>query len=160
MGIDNLRLIYFSLIYPYLLYGAEIWGGACRTYLNSLSVIQKKLIRIMNFKGRYEHTTTLFHENKMFKLSDVINLQTGIFIYNALNTPVDCGFELPVQNIITRRPTDLRIPSCRTSHSQQSIAYRGVKFWNQLSQETRNATSRDLFKSKIKQTLLDGYRIS
>ncbi len=160
MGIDSLKLIYFSLIYPYLLYGAAIWGGACKTYINSLFVSQKKVLRIMNHKGRYDHTNSLFHQHNMLKLSDVIELQTGLFVYNALNIfSVDCSFQYPDRNITTRRPTDLKIPSFRTSHSQQSVSYRGVKIWNKLPQDIRDANSRASFKNKVKQKLLHSYGI-
>lgn len=33
-----------SLIFPYLLYGAAMWGGAYKTYLDRLFVIKKKLL--------------------------------------------------------------------------------------------------------------------
>lgn len=42
LTIDSLRLIHFSLIYPYYFYGAAIWGGGYETDLNSLVIKQKK----------------------------------------------------------------------------------------------------------------------
>ena len=43
--VDNktLTMIYYSLIYPYLIYGIPIWGNADNVHLNSIFTIQKKL---------------------------------------------------------------------------------------------------------------------
>ncbi len=44
---DNIKLIYTSLVYPYFIYGAALWGGAYPTYIQNLFITQK-LIRIMS----------------------------------------------------------------------------------------------------------------
>ena len=35
--------LYYSLVYPYLLYGNLIWGGICSTHLQPLEILQKKI---------------------------------------------------------------------------------------------------------------------
>ena len=42
LNINALKLVYFSLVYPHLHYGSAIWGGALKTDLDNLLVIQKK----------------------------------------------------------------------------------------------------------------------
>lgn len=44
---ESLRLVYFSLVYPHLLYCCAIWGGACKNLINSVFVSQKTFLRIM-----------------------------------------------------------------------------------------------------------------
>ena len=66
-----LRLIYFSLIYPHLHYCCAIWGGAYTTYVNSLLLSQKKILRVMYFKSRYSHTMELFRKHKLLRIQDI-----------------------------------------------------------------------------------------
>ena len=37
----TLKMVYYSLLYPHLLYGIPIWGNADETHLNSLTKLQK-----------------------------------------------------------------------------------------------------------------------
>ena len=34
--------LYYSIIYPHLLYGIQVWGSACDSYVNRLLILQKK----------------------------------------------------------------------------------------------------------------------
>ena len=36
--------LYYSLVYPHLLYGVQIWGLTFDTYLEKLNVLQKKIV--------------------------------------------------------------------------------------------------------------------
>ena len=49
--------------------------------------------------------------------------------------------------------TDHRIPSFATSYGQRSFSYRGVKVWNTLSTEIKNASSLATFQKLLKQSL-------
>ena len=152
---DNLKQIYSALVYPHLLYCSAIWGGAYKTYLDSIFVAQKKLLRTMYHKNRYDHTNSLFKENHLLKIHDILNLQTGLFVYKSINTyTINTGFQqLPP----SRRLNELRIPFCLTTHAQHSILVRGARLWNQLMNELRNAESHYVFKSKLRKILIGKY---
>ena len=150
--------IYYSLVYPHLIYCSALWGGAFKTLLDSLFICQKKIICIMFHKKRFDHTNPLFREHKLLKLQDIISLQTLLFVYRSLNVyPMDTGFQLASHAIHTRQTNHLTLPLCRTSHAQQNVIVRGSKLWNSLSSELRSVTSQPTFKSKIKQNLLQNY---
>ena len=152
---NALRQIYLSLAYPYLLYCTAIWGGAYKTFIESLFVAQKKLLRIMYHRRPYDHTNVIFQEEKLLKLKDIIALQTGLFVYRSMNVyAVDVGFqELPQ----SRRFHKLQIPLCRTTHAQQSVLVRGARLWNRLPSEVVDRSTVYGFKSKLKNSLLSNY---
>ena len=52
--VDNstLKMIYYSLIYPHLLYGIPIWGNADNININPLLILQKKAVRLILNKHR------------------------------------------------------------------------------------------------------------
>lgn len=148
----NLKLIYFALVYPHFIYCSAIWGGAYKTYLDNLFIAQKKLIRTMYCRGRYDHTDGLFKSNNLLKLHDILYLQAGLFVYKSINIyTTNTGFQrLPP----SRRVNELRIPLCLTTHAQHSILVRGARLWNQLLCEVRIAESQYIFKNKLKKILL------
>ena len=49
VDINLLKQIYYSLIYPHLLYGINSWGTAHENVLKQVRVIQNKVIRIIKF---------------------------------------------------------------------------------------------------------------
>ena len=137
----SMKHIYYSLGYSYLIYCSSIWGGAFKTYIDKLFLSQKKLIRIMSHRRRYDHTEPLFKELKLLKMHDIISYQTATFVYRAMNTyQIDTGFQTMSHNINTRRANHLKLPSCRTSFAQQNVITRGVKIWNNLTDDTKNKT--------------------
>jgi hypothetical protein len=51
-----LEKIYYGLMHPYLSYGIFVWGQACKTDLNRLLVLQRRIVRLMHFGGYRDHT--------------------------------------------------------------------------------------------------------
>ena len=89
---ENLRLIYNSIIYPMLMYGNVVWGGCCKAHLNSLKVVQKKILRIMSFKGKFEHTAPLFTAFNILPIDQVNSYMCLIYVYRCLKNETDNTF--------------------------------------------------------------------
>ena len=45
----SLKNLYYAYIYPYFTYCIEVWESAAKCHVNSLFLLQKKIIRIMTF---------------------------------------------------------------------------------------------------------------
>ena len=54
-----LLILYHAYIYPYMTYCIVVWGCASPTQLNCLFLLQRKIIRIMNFRHYLAHTNPL-----------------------------------------------------------------------------------------------------
>ena len=67
-----------SICYALLEYACMIWGRNSR--INCLYIIQKKALRIINFKGRNAHSFPLFHYTKITKISDKVKIENCLFI--------------------------------------------------------------------------------
>ena len=52
--------LYYSLVYPYLIYGLVAWGNTYSSSINPLYILQKKVVRLMTFSIFYEHSNPLF----------------------------------------------------------------------------------------------------
>ncbi len=78
--------LYYTLAYPYLMYCNEVWGCIQESKLQKLTIIQKKIIRMIT--NAHYLTITMFDELGILKLADInkyisfilcINMKTNIF---------------------------------------------------------------------------------
>ena len=58
--VDNktLEMIYYSLIYPHLLYAIPIWGNSDQTHIKPLFILQKKAVRLI--LNKHKNITSMF----------------------------------------------------------------------------------------------------
>ena len=47
-----IKTLYYSLVYPHLIYGIEVWGSADETHLNKLLILQKKIVRLICYSDK------------------------------------------------------------------------------------------------------------
>ena len=66
-----LRTLYNSLIHPHLIYGLYIWGFSAKR----LTILQKKVVRILARRPYISHTTSIFKDLKILKLKDQYSIQ-------------------------------------------------------------------------------------
>ena len=76
-----LTQVYYSIIYPYLTYGALIWGNTYWTNIKPLYILQKKAIRIMNFLFYQAQTAPYLKKDKLLKLADIVKFYTALFMH-------------------------------------------------------------------------------
>ena len=77
---NSLRMLYCSLVLPYLNYCSEVWGNTYKSALSGLTVLQKRAIRIIHKVKYREHTNMLFFNSKLLKLTDIIEYKTAIIM--------------------------------------------------------------------------------
>ena len=89
-----LKNVYYSLLYPHLVYAIQVRGSACPSEMNKILILQKRALRIISYAlppvpGPLYPTDPLFHEFEIMKINDVFKLQVAKFIFNCmhLNTP-------------------------------------------------------------------------
>jgi len=89
LSVDNLKLIYYSLIGSHLTCGTILWGSAHQFRLDKLETLQKKSIRSMCNAGYNAPKTSLFKQLCITKLMDIYNIHVFIhhwyFTYSITN---------------------------------------------------------------------------
>ena len=74
-----LKTIYYSLFNSYLIYTCHVWSQN-KKFLEKLSTLQDKAIRIINFK-HYDHSVDeLYHTNGILKIKEYIDLLKCLFV--------------------------------------------------------------------------------
>ena len=74
-------MLYYSLIYPFLTYGIQVWGLTYPTYLKPVTTFQKRVVRLMTFSDPRSHFEPLLKSLRLLKFSDVIHLEILSFVY-------------------------------------------------------------------------------
>ena len=125
---EGLKLIYSALIYPLLMYCNVLWGSCCQSYLNNLNTIQKKIIRIMSFKGKFEHAAPLFLDFNVLTFGNINKYMCLLYVHRCLHEEGNDVFS-PYDIINDRRrladSNSLIIPDVRSTHSRQSVRWLG-----------------------------------
>ena len=75
------HMLYHAYIFPYMTYCIEVWGCASQTQLNCLFLLQKKIIRIMNFFHYLAHTNPLFLSMEVLPLRKIFFYKVGLIMY-------------------------------------------------------------------------------
>ena len=76
--------IYFAILESDLNYSSIVWTQNPGS-IKRLIILQKKILRIINFKPRNCHTSPLFKENFILKLIDKVHLENIVFANKYIN---------------------------------------------------------------------------
>ena len=82
----TLRNLYFSFIYPYLVYCNEVWGNACSTHIDPIIKLQKRAVRTITFAHYLDHTEPIFMELNILNFKNLVIQRIAILMFkNSLN---------------------------------------------------------------------------
>ena len=151
-----LRNLYFSFIYPYISYCIIIWGATFQTHLNTLNLIHKRSIRVINNANYLAHTLELFCSSKILKLEDLFMYTVSIhmFKYHRASRYV-------LNHTYNTRFRGHLLPQFqRLTLTQHSIEYMGPIIWNSLPLQIREEDSLKSFKRHLKSYIFENYSIA
>ena len=157
-----LKMIYFSIFYPYISYGCSIWASNFVTCFKRVQKLQNRAVKLLSeFDDSdevpaHEH----FKKNKLMDVSQIRDYQVAIFSYKYLNQLLTPAFE----NLFTfnrdrhdhntRKADNLTHEFRSTTRASFVIRHYGPHVWNILPECVKNAPSLPAFKSRAKKFLL------
>ena len=131
---ESLLILYHSLFHCHLNYGVEIWG-ACSN-ISTISILQKRAIRVIN-RARYNnHTEPLFRKNNILKVTDLHTLRALIFMHKLKSDKLPNSFKNMNFFIPHIRPTReiylhmAQTKRSRTKYSASLPLHNFPKIWN------------------------------
>ena len=156
---NALKHIYYSLIYPNIIYCHTLWGTAGVSRVKQVVTAQKRIVRTMAGLKKYDHTNNAFSNLRLLKFEDINVYCCALYVFKSLNSLIDNQYFQYRNNERhdLRNPDLLRLPQVKSSQSQSSIRYYGVKVWNQIPSYIRQKTTIQSFKSSLKDYLLSKY---
>ena len=148
-------MLYKSILYPNLIYCNIVWGACAKTNLSQLQIIQNKLVRVICFKAKYDHTEPLFSSLNILNVTQINMYMFGIFTFKSLAahgphfTPYICPYNTRLSTMTT-----VALPNIVSTHSRQSVRWVGSRLWNELPEDIRSQETNYSFKFKLKRHLL------
>ena len=153
---DHILLkLYYSLIYPYLIYCNIVWGNTNATYLNKILLLQKKIVRLITNSSYLAHSDPLFYNCKILKISDLYTYLVSIEAFKLYS----CNQIHPVHNHNTRNREIYVQPTFhRLTLTQRSLDYTMPSIWNNnVPNRIKQSSSLSSFKTEMKNYLLTFY---
>ena len=91
VNMKTLRNIYFVIFYSKLSYSCIVWAQNINA-IRRLIILQKKALRIMNFKDQLFRSRPQFSSYNILKFGDKITLENIIFVSKSINRQVPSIF--------------------------------------------------------------------
>ena len=165
LSLQILRSIYFAIFESYLSYHCLVWAQNCSN-IQRIIILQKKVIRIINFQPRNFHTSPLFKQNSILKFQDKICLENILFISKSLNNLSPSvfntwfSFSSDQHNYETSSSTQgnlIKLFYKTKRYGKYSITVSAVESWNKIQKQLKDLLLRDLSPNKIKTIASDLY---
>ena len=151
-----LLMLYHAYILPYMTYCIEVWGCASQTQLNCLFLLQKKIIRIMNFSHYLAHTNPLFLTMKVLPLRKIFFYKVGLIMYKySLNLLPECIAHLYLRNDSIHEHNTRGCHELRVFPGAKTFSNISARIWNVLSNKINCDVSMSIFKCNLKLFLLN-----
>ena len=138
----TLLCLYYSFIYPHLIYCNIVWGNAAKIYLNSILLLQKRVIRIIYRVRPRESTVSLFKEANIHDIYKLYIVNVCIFMFKNLRQALPTCFNdifckrNTIHSCNTRSANLYDLPQCRTETGKKSIAFCGPRVFNYVLKNT------------------------
>ena len=134
---DSLITLYYSFVYPYLIYCNHVWGLSCQTYIKTLILLQKRIIRIIAGISRRAHTDPIFNQLKLLKCNYINTYLIGRLMYRIHNgniTLFHAYFKKnkEVHQYNTRQTNHYHVPCVKTELGKSALRFHGVLIWNKI----------------------------
>ena len=162
-----LMRVYYTLIYPNLLYGITCWGGCSKTVLQPLQIIHNRILRCINkLRMREIHVTELYILSNLLKITDIYILEICKLMYKYKHNllpniftnmfiKINC-----IHSHITRSAikNDYYMQRKQKCVGQRTLQYRGAKIWNEIPNSIKSSYHIHGFTKLLKSHLIEKYK--
>ena len=157
----SLLTLYYSYIYPYMIYCIEAWGNASNCHLDQLYIIQKKVIRLISFTNYDIPSAVTFKNLEILPLNKLVYNRIGIMMYKYSNNLLPPAInDLYVSNndvhkYSTRQKHLLYVNKSNINVYAKSFGNVSVRVWNALQSKIDVNVPISKFKKSSKNYLQD-----
>ena len=130
-----LLTIYKSLFVPHINYGSLVWGQN----FNSISKLQKKVIRTVTRSNYIAHSEPLLKELNLLNVKDLMDLKLIKFLHKLYDNKLPIYFNEYMPYLEARetkhnlRPHPLPVPRVNHAFAESCLLYKLVKIKNELA---------------------------
>ena len=144
------RILYYSLIYPHLQYCISSWGRATKSVLKPLSIIQKRVVRLITKTPYGTPSAPLFFQLKILKIDHVYKLQIAKMMHH-INNQNNIGTwkinnsikleKLHNHNMRASSQHNFLIPNISTDSGKSLSAFAVAQIWREVPQSIKSLST-------------------
>ena len=90
---STLLTMYYSFLYPYFIYGIEVWGSAAHCFISSVIKLQKRAVKIITSTNFRSPSQPLFNQLKILPLNKIYEFCIILFMFKYVNNLLPHLFE-------------------------------------------------------------------
>lgn len=158
-----LKNIYYAFVHPHILYGIELYGNTYPTYLDKLSKLNNKLIRILQNKPIKTPVHEMYKDYNTLPITSLHIQQILLFVYKVKynsNLMPDLFNDYfitnnSVHNYETRSQSKLHYHSINSSFGSRSLKFKGCCLFNRLPISLQGHMSSSDFKESLYDYIVD-----
>jgi hypothetical protein len=129
-------------VHPHILYGVEIYGNICTSYLEKLKKVNNKILRILEHKeartslidSYYSYETLPIDQLHLYQIMSLVHR----FVYNREKLPKVYAQYFTIHNSVhshnTRSNNMLHLMPIRSSFGHRMVKFKASMTWNKLLQ--------------------------
>ena len=158
-----LTQLYYSFLYPYIIYCNVIWGNSPDKYLWQIFKLQKRAIRVIANIRKRDSTQKACHDLRILRLPEIYILSVLVFVFKYKNGLLPNIFRdfftenREYHRYPTRASTNLRTPRAKSKIASSFIKTTGAKYWNEYTPKIMQSTKIGPFKREIISILISQY---
>src|SRR2546425_9570593 len=84
LPLNTLKMLYYALIYPKILYGVELYANTYLTHLHDLMILNNRLLRIIQHKNLATSTIILYSSFNTLPIDKLFKFQILLHAHNIL----------------------------------------------------------------------------
>ena len=159
---QSLANLYYSFIYPYLIFCNHVWGNACKSHMHKLLLLQKKIVRIIAGVQPRCHTDPLFSQMKLLKADQIHKYLIGRLMFKVYHRDLDIfqdyfTLNSDIHDHSTQQTDHYHVPFYRTEMRKHCLRYCGAEIWNKILVKKIDITcSEYVFSRELKNKILVG----
>ncbi len=164
VDVNVLICLYNSLFASFLPYGIVVWDFAYDLHLQSVLLLQKRIIRAIAFQSYLSPSSPIFNDLKILKLHDLFQIKLLSFVYECVNKISPVCFHTYFQSIKsvhqhnTRQASknDIFLTQKNTlQYGIRSVRFTGAESWNSIPTIIKESSTLSSFRYKLKLHYLD-----
>ena len=158
---ENIRTLYFALIYSRIKYGIAVYGQAKASNMKRIQTLQNKLLKVLAGK-KYRYSTDKLHDEfYILKVNDITNQEVLTFVFNFFSNRLPEIFNNYYQTFSENHSYNTRNASSNirkirrnNDFGAKSIKIKGSDLWNNLNNTIKLCLNTKHFRSSYKKEIL------
>ena len=158
---DNIKTIYYTLIYSRIKYGIVLFGQAGTLKLKRIQILQNRLLKVLT-KNDYRFSTNELHNSlDLLKVDDIAEQEVVTFVHNYFSNRLPPVFNDYFSTLASQHGRNtrngsklLKIIGHETDIAASSTKILGAKLWNKLENSLKIIQNVKSFRTKFKSNIL------